>query len=309
MSSQSYQLEYDEDFGAPLTAILTICMMVSIMEIGCFVAKLKLEVKLQIYRKRAHADSKILNLFKLADLIPEILFIAIHPSPFLVGIKVWGYEPSIHNYFYYHVNDFLTIIMSLKWVYITTLLACQTEFATARCNRVCHMFGAECDTVFIIKCLLKQSPFKYVFCCFVMGISVCGWILMIAESPLDRIHSGYTPHTFINSCWASICTMTTVGFGDIFPRTILGRFTAFSCAVFGMGIVSLLVVTFTSFLQMNSPQASSFTVIKRLQIRDLIKEVSGRLLITINKKSDRDNIDLEFARYSEIKKLINTFRG
>ena len=82
------------------------------MEIGCFVAKLKLEVKLQIYRRRAHADSKILNLFKLADLIPEILFIAIHPSPFLVGIKVWGYEPSIHNYFYYHVNDFLTIIMS-----------------------------------------------------------------------------------------------------------------------------------------------------------------------------------------------------
>ena len=171
------------------------------------------------------------------------------------------------------------------------------------------MFGAQCDTVFILKCLLKQAPFKYMFGSFLFGIGLIGWILMISESPLDRIQSSYLPHTFINSCWASICTMTTVGFGDIFPRTILGRFTAFSCAVFGMGIVSLLVVTFTSFLQMNSPQASSFTVIKRLQIRDLIKEVSGRLLITINKKSDRDNIDLEFARYSEIKRLINTFRG
>ena len=89
MSSQSYLLEYDEDFGARLTAILTICMLVSIAEIGCFIAKLKLEVKLAIYRKRAHAESKILNIFKLSDIIREIIFIAIHPSPFLVGIKIW----------------------------------------------------------------------------------------------------------------------------------------------------------------------------------------------------------------------------
>jgi hypothetical protein len=60
---------------------------------------------------------------------------------------------------------------------------------------------------------------------------------------------------------------------------------------------------------MDSPQARAFTVIKRLKIRDLIKENAGRLLITINRKSDRDNIDLEFARYSEIKRLISTFRG
>jgi hypothetical protein len=112
MSSQSYILEYDEDFGAPLTAILTMCMLVSIMEIWLFIAKLKLEVKLKIYRKRAHAECKILNVFKLSDIILEIMFIAIHPSPFLVGIRIWGYEPTINNYFYYHVNDFLTIIMT-----------------------------------------------------------------------------------------------------------------------------------------------------------------------------------------------------
>ncbi len=171
------------------------------------------------------------------------------------------------------------------------------------------MLGAKCDTVFILKCLLKQSPFKYVSGSFVMGIFICGWIFMITESPLDRIQSNYVPHTFINSCWASICTMTTVGYGDIFPRTILGRLTGLSCAIYGTGIVSLLLVTFTSFLQMDSPQAAAFTVIKRLKIRDLIKENAGRLLLTINRKYDKNNIDSEFARYSEIKRLITTFRG
>jgi hypothetical protein len=170
------------------------------------------------------------------------------------------------------------------------------------------MLGAECDTVFILKCLLKQSPLKYVSGCFVMGIFVCGSIFMIAESPLDRILSNYQPHTFINSCWASICTMTTVGYGEIFPRTILGRLTGLICAIYGTGIVSLMLVIFTNFYQMDSAQGRAFTVIKRLKIRDLMKENAARLLITINKKSDRDNIDLEFARYSQTKRLIGTFR-
>ena len=132
---------------------------------------------------------------------------------------------------------------------------------------------------------------------------------MITESPLDRIQSTYTDYTFINSCWMSICTMTTVGYGDIFPRTILGRLTALGCAIYGTIIVSLMLVTCTNFFQMDSPQARAFTVIKRLKIRDMIKENAGRLLITINKKSDRNNIDLEFARYTEIKRLIGTFRS
>jgi hypothetical protein len=45
-----------------------------------------------------------------------------------------------------------------------------------------------------------------------------------------------------------------------------------------------------------------------LKIRDMMKENAGRLIITINRKSDCDDIDLEFARYSEIKRLIGTFR-
>jgi hypothetical protein len=112
LSSQSYLLEYKEDFGGPLTAILTMCMFVSIAQIGCFIAKMWLEVQLMIHRKRAHPGSKILNMFKLQNIILEIMFIAIHPSPFLVGIKIWMWEPTIDNYFFYHVNDFLAIIMS-----------------------------------------------------------------------------------------------------------------------------------------------------------------------------------------------------
>jgi hypothetical protein len=193
--------------------------------------------------------------------------------------------------------------------YITFLLLFQTEYGNSRCNRVCHMLGAEHTASFIIKCLLKQAPFIYTTACFVMGILLSGYILMISETPLDRVHSNYSPYSFFNSCWAAICTMTTVGYGDIVPRTLLGRSTAFFSAVYGMGIISLLVVSFNQFLQMDSAEGTAFTIIKRLKVRDMMKEVAGRLLVTINKKGNKNDLDSEFSRYSKIKQLIGNFRA
>jgi hypothetical protein len=170
------------------------------------------------------------------------------------------------------------------------------------------MFGGKCNTLFITKCLLKQKPFTYVFGTMLLSIGVFGWMLMIAEAPLDRILNDGPSHSFQNACWVAICTMTTVGYGDVYPRTELGRLTAFGCALFGVVIVSLLVVTFNQILTMDSPESQSYTVLKRLHIKDLIKNSAIRLLVTINRKGGTD-IDSQFKRFSKIKTNIDQFRS
>jgi hypothetical protein len=42
--------------------------------------------------------------------------------------------------------------------------------------------------------------------------------------------------------------MTTVGYGDYFPKTILGRCTIFVTSIWGVFIVSLMVVALTNTL-------------------------------------------------------------
>lgn len=48
-----------------------------------------------------------------------------------------------------------------------------------------------------------------------------------------------------NSMWLIIITMTTVGFGEGYPSTHLGRFIGVIACIIGMLLVSLMVVSLT----------------------------------------------------------------
>ena len=159
-----------------------------------------------------------------------------------------------------------------------------------------------------MKCLLKDSPFQYIMSAFIGGILVFGIMLMIAESPLDRIFSDHPYHNFYNSCWEAICTMTTVGFGDIYPRTPLGRCIMFACAIWGVAIVSVLLVTFNEQLAHTSAESNAFTVMKKLELRERLKTAACNLLTSINKKHSKNMIS-EFERYKKIKAHIAEFRA
>lgn len=81
MSGISYQLEFSERFDLQLKMILCTCMVNSIVEAIFLYIKLKLVVKLHIYRNEAHKNSKILDIYSIWEIIPEFLFVLIHPSP------------------------------------------------------------------------------------------------------------------------------------------------------------------------------------------------------------------------------------
>lgn len=52
--------------------------------------------------------------------------------------------------------------------------------------------------------------------------------------------------------WNIIITMTTVGYGDYFPITDLGRFIIFIVSIWGVTIVSIMVVTLITTLSTSS---------------------------------------------------------
>lgn len=54
---------------------------------------------------------------------------------------------------------------------------------------------------------------------------------------------------YSNCFWCIVITMTTVGYGDFFPRTIPGRIVIFFTSITGVTLVSLLVVAIADNLE------------------------------------------------------------
>jgi voltage-gated potassium channel Kch len=81
----------------------------------------------------------------------------------------------------------------------------------------------------------------------ILLVLVFGYAIRICESPLTKISSsGNFFLSYPNSFWNIIVTMTTLGYGDFFARTILGRIFIFAICITGIFIVSMMVVTLTN---------------------------------------------------------------
>lgn len=61
--------------------------------------------------------------------------------------------------------------------------------------------------------------------------------------------------------------MTTVGFGDIYPRSLTGRIIVVVLIVWGSVIVSLIIVVLTNSLTMVMSERRALTVLNRLDLK------------------------------------------
>lgn len=75
---------------------------------------------------------------------------------------------------------------------------------------------------------------------------MCFFFFYSSYKSNDQKMANKLDFTFLaNNMWLIIITMTTVGFGEGYPSTHLGRFVGVMACIIGMLLVSLMVVSLT----------------------------------------------------------------
>lgn len=76
----------------------------------------------------------------------------------------------------------------------------------------------------------------------ISSVLVIAVLMVVASVAMYSIESEAQPDAFSNALdamWWAVCTLTTVGYGDIYPVTVAGRVLSTVIALLGIGIVAI----------------------------------------------------------------------
>ena len=74
-----------------------------------------------------------------------------------------------------------------------------------------------------------------------------------------------------------------MGYGDYYVRTNIGRLIAFLICIWGVFLVSMMVIVLSSLLHMNVFETKSFTVVQRLLYRKKLRKAAAFLITSFIK--------------------------
>ena len=97
--------------------------------------------------------------------------------------------------------------------------------------------GRYFDALQVIVDVLRKSAAQLI-----ISVALCLFVMLFSAIIMYTVENPVQPEQFpnvISSLWWAICTLTTVGYGDVYPVTTVGRFFAAVISLVGIGIIAI----------------------------------------------------------------------
>lgn len=178
--------------------------------------------------------------FTIFDIVEDITMIIFCIEYFL---RIWTSEflfpasskPKAIYKFIFSFDGIVELLTILPFFFLSGFVALRM----LRVVRIFHLFriNAYYDSFNVITSVLKEKKNQIISSVFIILVLMLGSSLCMYSAEHDA-----QPDVFNNAfsgMWWSISTILTVGYGDIYPITILGRVMAIIIALLGVGVVAI----------------------------------------------------------------------
>ena len=131
--------------------------------------------------------------------------------------------------------------------------------------------------MFALKSLMKEKPYPFFLTTLGISILVLSYQLRIFEAPLSDA-TGQDFNSFNNSMWNMIITLTSAGYGDLYPKSFFGRIVGVIICFWGVLIVSFFVVTVTNMLNFTENEEKAYNILMSLYNKAKLKTMAVNVL-------------------------------
>lgn len=226
---------------------------------------------------------------------------------------------SIHN-----IDSILLALMIVRLRFLPRFYGdCLSDLSSDAAAAFGRFNHVSLDAGFILKFVIANS-LHMVTVLSVILVSVFAYLMMVFERPIDN--SSLTDYA--NCVWLIVITMTTVGYGDQFPTTLLGRMVAVFASITAVIMLAIAVNLVVSKLTLSRAETKVLEVMDTIQMRKELKAKAalvvtrwakaylqyqhsdmkvrpgGYLLIPETRSQRKRNLDLRAAVYSSLPLLI-----
>lgn len=294
-----------------ITLRMIVTISTSVLMIPLFL-HMRFNHQLAILTGKAKVGVNIIKTKYFRSFIFEIFINLIHCPPFVDTTFTFS---QIDYTLTYSLDLILANLMIVRIYLALRLFAHYTKWRSELAMKYCELEGCEANTVFAMKASLKESPYVSLLFAFLLSSVLLGIPVMNFEEPLNEylavLNGGSSAQTYTlwNSVWLIVITMTTVGFGDFYARSHIGRFCSVLSIFWGIFLTSMMVVTLTNSMMLDAKESRAFNILYRLKARKNLED-KATFMVTqmiraraLAKDFERRKEGLDSTKPSDKKKL------
>ena len=244
------------------------------------------------YKKTPHFYNSIYFLY----VILELLILAVIPYPGENYKFMIRYSKRITIYPF---TSLFNAILTFKILFIFKLLNIYSLYRKPTQEKILIKNGLQTNFIFDLKAYHKKYPLYSLIIIFILTIYIFGNLLRYFEM---YFWEGFSQNRQLwnyrwNSYWCVFISMTTVAFGDLYPKTHIGRILIIIATIIGIYFIFMSMTLVTQKSILSDTELKAYKLINRLRYRTLLKDVNANIIyhslkmIQLRKKFKKKNIN------------------
>ena len=253
-------------------------MIISIMNIFLCIYKYQNRVIFSKKRGNIFEHENVTNNWIIYKFFIELLFLMVHPSPFLMKFTYTQRNFELKQTITYFYNDILIILIFVQVPYQIYEMFNSTKYNSPRIQRINMIFSNQnLKNSMPIKNYIANHPIIFMIISFITSVLYFSGFILILERPSSKMGDKKL-ESWDQVIWYVVVTMTTIGYGDIVSKTLLARILVMVLVIWGNFWDSIFLSSIYPYILQNIREKKAYNLFNRISIKKKIQNISSEII-------------------------------